>query len=300
MARVIVPGGISAIFEPCIYENPLMTGARGAGIGFKDAVEIELKVSSSEGLRVENIINGERIVGGVGETAVKTFFEILGIEPNYSIEIRQNIRIPISSGFGTSAASALGIVLALSKELDVPLTIIQAGDIAHVAEIRAGSGLGTVSGLAHIGDIVIIAHPGAPSVCLVDRIPLPASDLRLVVASKGRIETAKALEDKDLVDNAMRLGKVAVDMLMKKPTINNFFKLARWFAESIGLLTKSISDLLNELNEFAIGAAQAMIGDSIFALAFKEDADEITRIISDRWGVKGIVGHPVVSGIYES
>ncbi|MCR8433501.1 MAG: hypothetical protein NDP13_03780 [Crenarchaeota archaeon] len=298
LVRVTVPGGISAIFEPCIHNDPIASGARGAGIGFKDAVEVELKIFPSEKLIIENSINGQLVRGGIGEIAVKTFFGMLGIEPEYKVIINQKISIPMGSGFGTSAASALGIVLALSKELNVPLSVVQAGDIAHLAEIRAKSGLGTVSGLVNIGDIVIVVHPGAPSVCLVDRIPLPSPDVRLVVASKGRIETAEALRDRDLVNKAMKLGKVAVDELLQKPTIENFFKLARWFAENVGLMTKTIEYIIVELSKFAIGAAQSMIGDAIFALVWREDVDDVLKIIDDLWHVSGIVGEPVSSGFY--
>lgn len=286
------------MFEPCIYNEPIMSGARGAGIGFKDAVEVELKISPSDRLIVRNTINGQVVKGGIGEIAVKTFFNMLSIEPNYEVTINQRISIPIGSGFGTSAASALGIILALSKELNIPLSVIQAGDIAHIAEIYARSGLGTVSGLVNIGDIVIVARPGAPSMCLVDRIPLPSPDVRLVVASKGRIETAEALKNRDLVENAMKFGKIAVDELLKKPTVENFFKLAKWFAENVGLMTKSIGMVIDELSEFAIGAAQSMIGDAIFAIVWSEDVNEALKIIEDSWGLPAIVGLPVISGFH--
>lgn len=286
------------MFEPCIYNEPIMSGARGAGIGFKDAVEVELKISPSDRLIVRNTINGQVVKGGIGEIAVKTFFNMLSIEPNYEVTINQRISIPIGSGFGTSAASALGIILALSKELNIPLSVIQAGDIAHIAEIYARSGLGTVSGLVNIGDIVIVARPGAPSMCLVDRIPLPSPDVRLVVASKGRIETAEALKNKDLVEKAMKFGKIAVDELLKKPTVENFFKLAKWFAENVGLMTKSIGMVIDELSEFAIGAAQSMIGDAIFAIVWSEDVNEALKIIEDSWGLPAIVGLPVISGFH--
>jgi len=120
----------------------------------------------------------------------------------------------------------------------------------------------------------------------------------LVVASKGRIETAEALRDRDLVNKAMKLGKVAVDELLQKPTIENFFKLARWFAENVGLMTKTIEYIIVELSKFAIGAAQSMIGDAIFALVWREDVDDVLKIIDDLWHVPGIVGEPVSSGFY--
>ena len=300
MVRIVVPGGISAIFEPCICNNPIMSGARGAGIGVKDAVELELEAKPSERLEIQNVINGEPVKGGVGEIAVKTFFEFLQLEPNYRVVVDQKISIPIGSGFGTSAASALGIVLALSRELGVPLTTVQAGDIAHVAEIRAGSGLGTVSGLVYLGDIVIVAHPGAPSVCMVDRIPLESPDLVLVVASKGRVDTAKALADKSLIDRAYKFGKLAVDNLLKKPTMENFFRISRWFAENVGLLTRSLSHTLDRLSRYVVGAAQAMIGDAVFALVWKEDAEEVLKIIGEELGVEGAIRYPVISGIYYS
>lgn len=297
MVKLTLPGGISAIFEPNLRVNPILSGARGAGIGIKNAIKMEISIKESEKLEIKNVINGEEVKGGIGEIAVKTFFEIMGIEPKYRIEINQKIVIPIGAGFGTSAASALGIVLGLSRELNSPLSLIEAGDIAHIAEIRAKTGLGTVSGLVNLGDIVIVSKPGAPSICEVDKIPLNTPDVVLIVASKGKKETSKALADKNLINKAQMFGKLAVDNLLKKPTLENFFSLALWFADQIGVLTKKIEFIINQVKEHAIGAAQAMIGDSIFAIAYREDADEVLKVIEDQWKISAIVGAPVFSGV---
>ena len=294
--RIIVPGGISALFEPFIVPDPYLCGARGAGIGIENAAIIELNIRESDSLSITNVINGKHIRGGIGEEAVRAFFEVLGIEPKYSVEIRQEIKVPIGAGFGTSAASALGIIILLSYSLDVPLTLVEAGDIAHIAEIRARSGLGTVSGLVFLGDIVIVSKPGAPSHCLIDRIPLPLDDIYVVLASKGKVETAKALADEKLLERAKTFGKIAVDNLIKKPTLKNFFRTAKFFAEKTGLITKEIFTLIRKLENTAIGSAQAMIGDSIFALAYRDDVEEVKKIIEETMKTEAIVLKPVRSG----
>jgi len=289
----MVPGGVSAIFDPYIYADPFISGARGAGIGVENAVEISLSIKHSNTLEVLNFINGERIQGGIGETTVRTFLELLNLEPKFRVEIHQNINIPIGSGFGTSAASALGITLLLSKALKIPLTLIEAGDIAHIAEIRAKSGLGTVSGLVFLGDIVIVSRPGAPSICLVDKIILDDRDIYLVLASRGRIETAKALSKEDLITKASMYGKVAVDKLIKNPTLDNFFKISRLFSERLGLLTRELSTTMDSLRDYVLGVAQAMIGNSIFAMTYKENVEEVKNIIADKMNTEPITTRPV-------
>ncbi|MEX0567588.1 MAG: hypothetical protein Q6363_000305 [Candidatus Njordarchaeota archaeon] len=289
MKKIVMPGGISAIFDPYIFIDPFFSGARGAGLGVSDAVEIKIEIKSSDSLKITNQINGKKIRGGIGEVTVKTFFEYTGIESKYEILIQQDIEIPIGAGFGTSASSALGIVLLLSRILNVPITFLEAGNIAHLAEIRAKSGLGTVSGLVYLGDIVIVSRPGAPIYCTVDRILLEDKDIFVVLASKGKKETAIALSDKDFIVRASMYGKLAVDDLIKNPTVENFFAIAHRFAENIGLMTKTISKTINALSRYCIGAAQAMIGDSIFALVYKENIDTVKQIIEETFKTKPVV-----------
>jgi len=287
--KLSIPAGISAIFDPYILKDPFLTGARGAGVVASNAVSISVSLTESEELMVINKINGEIVEGGIGVIAVKTFFGYLRItKDNYRIEISQEIKVPISSGFGTSAASAMGIIFALSKLLKVPLSLVEVGNIAHIAEIRARTGLGTVSGLVFPGDIVLVAKPGSPSNCLVDHIVLPYKDVYVILASKGRIETSKALKDPNFVVKASKIGKIGVDLLLKKPTINRFFKITYWFANKLGLMTKDIRETILCLKKYVIGASQAMIGDSIFALAFKENVEEVKSLIKEKLNVESV------------
>ena len=299
MKTIVMPGGVSAIFEPHISATPYISGARGAGVCIHDAVELTITISPSESLEITNIINDRRVTGGVGESAVVAFFETIGIEPQYSVEIRQKVRVPIGCGFGTSAASALGIVLLLAEEFHVPLTLVEAGDIAHIAEIRARSGLGTVSGIVFPGDIVIVSKPGPPSSCLVDRIIIDGDDIFVVLASKGRMETSRALSDPKLIERASSLGKLAMDKLINRPTTETFFRVARWFSESMSLMTPTISKVIDILdkNKKCIGAAQAMIGDSIFVLAYKEDVDDVCATIREHMDVPCQVRRLIRAGI---
>jgi len=296
MYTIITPGGISAIFDPYIYADPIISGARGAGVGVDGAVEITLSIRDSDRLEITNIINGNEVRGGIGEISVKTFFEIMRIEPKYRVEINQRINIPIGAGFGTSAASALGIIMLLSRALKVPLTLIEAGDIAHIAEIRAGSGLGTVSGIVYLGDIVIVSRAGAPSICLVDRIILEGEDIYVVLASKGKKETAIALRDKKLIERASMYEKILDDRIMANPTVENFFQTSRLFAENTGLMTKEIKATIDALEDIVIGVSQAMIGDSIFALVFKENMEEAKDVIRIKMGVEPCICRLVRSG----
>ena len=296
MYTIITPGGISAIFDPYIYADPIISGARGAGVGVDGAVEITLSIRDSDRLEITNIINGNEVRGGIGEISVKTFFEIMRIEPKYKVKINQKINIPIGAGFGTSAASALGIIILLSRALKIPLTLIEAGDIAHIAEIRAGSGLGTVSGFVYLGDIVIVSRAGAPSICLVDRIILEGEDIYVVLASKGKKETAIALGDKKLIERASMYGKILVDKIIANPTVENFFQTSRLFAEKTGLMTKEIKATIDALEDIVIGASQAMIGDSIFALVFKENMEEAKDVIRIKMGVEPYICRLVRSG----
>ncbi len=282
-------GGISAMFEPFMYDDPLKSGARGAGLGVKNAAKINLSIYESDKPTFKNIINGVEVPSGIGLIVTQEFFKQLGIDNHYKIVIEQEIYIPIGSGFGSSAASAVAIIYGLSKLLNKNLSLLQIARIAHIAEVKAKTGLGTVAGLVCPGDIIIVKTPGPPGACKVDKIILD-DDYLIVAASKGKIETAEALKDPSLVEKAKKFGKKAVDELIEKPSVEDFFRIANRFARETGLSNKLVEEGIRVcVEKGAIGAAQSMIGDAVFALVKREKLESVKRALSKIFGVRARV-----------
>ncbi len=99
----------------------------------------------------------------------------------WHISVDHAVEVPIGAGYGASAVGAVSTAMALSKALGIHFTLNQIGQLAHTAEIRSATGLGTVSGVIR-GGAILILEPGAPGYDRVDWLPLNPSH-RIVTAS---------------------------------------------------------------------------------------------------------------------
>ena len=101
-----VPAHITGFFSIENNTDPLKNGSLGAGFLLDRGVKTTIKDSSEFKI---NINQGSDIV--INE--VLKHFKI-----NAPFEITQDIQLPIGAGFGTSAASALSLSLALNEFFD--------------------------------------------------------------------------------------------------------------------------------------------------------------------------------------
>ena len=150
-----------------------------------------------DGEGVDVIINGQND----SKLSSITFKTIDLINERFQVDgkkitINHEFEIPIGSGFGVSAACALGTSLAIAKALKLHLTYNRAASIAHLAEIEMKSGLGDVIA-EFTGGLVLRLKEGAPGYGRVDRSSW--SDHRKMIitssADLGEIETSSIIED---------------------------------------------------------------------------------------------------------
>ena len=148
---VFVPGHITGFFTIENHEISLKNGSCGAGFLLSKGVRTTIDDAD------ELIIN----VNQGDSTVIDEVLRILEIDTNF--KITQDIQLPIGAGFGTSAASALSLSLALNDFLDLNYPKELCGQIAHMAEVNLGSGLGDV--IAQTGHgMVLRVEPGAPGI----------------------------------------------------------------------------------------------------------------------------------------
>lgn len=180
VAEAFSPGGISSFFEICdqtINGQPISDleriGARGGGFVIQRGVHTRIEVSDAKTTTVEVFINGK--LAPEAETSRTVADSFLARTCNHQkVTIKHEVKVPIGAGFGSSAGGALGTALALSEALGLKFTYNQLGKIAHAAEIKCKTGLGTV-GPIMIGGCILTVEPGAPGVGVIDRLPLSAN-----------------------------------------------------------------------------------------------------------------------------
>jgi pantoate kinase len=187
------------------------------------------------------------------------------------VSIYHSVEPPIGCGYGTSAAGSLSAALALCQALQLDMTYNQIGQLAHVAEIKCRTGLGTVGPLL-LGGYVVTSQPGAPGFSIIDRIPIDP-DCRIVTGWFGPISTRTVLSNQKLRSRVNRFGRHSIEAILKKPTPRNFMTICRRFAESVGFMTERLRRLsFAMMQSGAIGVTQNMLGEAVHALV--EDGKE--------------------------
>jgi len=281
-ARAFSPAGISSFFQICDTEldgkpitNLERVGARGGGFGLKKGVFTEVSVAKSKTKTVKIFINGRQAPEAeTTRTVVDMLLE--RVAQPYSVEVKHRVEVPIGAGFGTSAAGAVGTALALCKAMNLSLTYRDIGCIAHVAEVKCKTGLGTVSGIL-FGGCIIVLEPGAPNHASVDRIPITPDYHIVSGVFKPRLtsEFLKSTKKRAIINE---IGQKTLESILAEPSLENFMHSCKEFALKTGLATKRVIKLMTAAEEAgAVGAAQNMLGEAVHALVERDRVKSVVR-----------------------
>lgn len=235
----------------------------------------EVSVSESTERKVQILINGRP--SPEAETT-KTVVEMLSERSAgaYNVTVSHEVAVPIGAGFGTSAGGALGTALALSKLLGINLTMLHLGQIAHDAEVKNHTGLGTVGPLT-LGGCCITIEPGAPGYSLIDRLPTLPSH-RMVIGFIKPIPTKEVLASPKMRERVNAVGHQTLDKILADPSLENFLSASREFAIKTGFASKKVLKLFESAEKAdAIGVAQNMVGEAVHALTTVSNAKKIAE-----------------------
>lgn len=245
---VFVPGHITAFFTPLPHEDPVRAGSTGAGITISRGVEVCVEPADATRL----ILNADEqqiapVVGALEELDVQATVKITS-------------ELPLGTGFGISGAATLGSVLGANHIFDCGLTENDAIEIAHRAEVRAGTGLGDVVAQAR-GGMPIRWKPGGPSVNEIDAIP---EAHRIEYVTFGTLSTADVLRES--AGSITPAGERALAALRDNPSSERLMNAARQFASESGLLTDQLGTVIDRVEAAGGQASMAMLGRTVFAL----------------------------------
>jgi len=281
VSKAYSPAGISSFFEICDQTpdgRPITdlerVGARGGGFGLKRGVLTKVSVSKSKRRSVNVFIN-ERHAPEAETTLTVVDMLLERIDQPCSVEVKHRVEVPIGAGFGTSAAGAVGTALALCKAVNLSLTYRDIGRIAHMAEVKCKTGLGTVSGIM-FGGCVIVLEPGAPDHGTVDRIPILPNYHIVAGVFQPRLtrEFLKSTKKRAVINE---MGQKTLERILAEPSLENFLHSCRQFAEKTGLATKRVIKLMTAAEKAgAVGAAQNMLGEAVHALV---DRDKVKNVV---------------------
>lgn len=255
---VFIPAHITGFFSIENNDDPLKNGSCGAGFLLDRGVETTLKDSSEFKI---NVNQGSDIV-------INEVLKYFNIEESF--EITQDIQLPIGAGFGTSAASALSLSLALNEFFDFGYSKNECGQIAHKAEVSLGGGLGDVIGQTGSG-LVLRTRPGAPG---VGKIKSFEEDLYVATKFFGKIDTASVIRNPEHKKIISVNGRKCLDSFKKNSSVENFLRLSYEFSLNTKLMTNEVQSLADYFNscDDILGASMAMLGNTVFAFADNESS----------------------------
>jgi pantoate kinase len=200
------------------------------------------------------------------------------VDTQYAAIIDHRIEMPIGAGFGTSAAGAVSTALALAEAIGLRLTLNQIGQLAHVAEIRCATGLGTVSGVLR-GGAILIVEAGAPGYDYVDWLPVDPS-CRIVTASFAPIPKEGILFSRNVLAVVNEQAEKVMRQVQEEPDPALFLKLCYSFAQKAGFMTPRVRACIEAaLAAGALGATQNQIGESFHALVERQRVDEVVSAL---------------------
>ena len=270
------PGHITGLFQVCDEaEDPLLKGSRGAGVSITRGVVTKVRIERSPKTSFEIRINGNGVEPAkVSECVINTLLPVAG--GNYRILVDHNINVPVGSGFGSSGAGALSLALALNEALRLGLSHFEAAQVAHIAEVRCRTGLGTVIAET-FGGLEIREKPGAPGVGEIKRIPIDG-DYVVACLKFGPMSTKEALTDERLRQQINDLGGKLVDELIARPKPSNFMNFSRSFAEGVGLISKRTRKVLEEADSRSLACSMTIFGECLFSLVRRDTVKELLEI----------------------
>jgi pantoate kinase len=258
-AVAFCPGHISGYFRQVEGDSLLSTGSIGAGIVIDEGVCAEVTPADSPAIEVRRVDRTGTIMERFRDSAPLSYVMTrLGCPATVATECH----LPISAGFGLSAAALLATITGLNAVYDLHLDEREVALLAHEAEIVHRTGLGDVAACRD-GGVACRTGPGIDA--RIERIRNCRGPLAAV--SFGPLETSTVLSS-----NA-RLRAVEAAYPGRCPDgIDDFFALSRSFARASGLVTEDVDAVLRTCEQEGVPASMTMLGRGVFAFGDRAEA----------------------------
>ncbi len=179
-------------------------------------------------------------------------------------ELRVELRheLPIGQGFGMSAAGALATALAVASATGASRQ--HALEVAHLADLYGGGGLGGVSAILE-GGLEIRDQPGVP---LWGRVRhFPASGAVFLIVAGAAMPSPALLHDPRFLRRVEQAARPGLTRLRHRLSLSSFLQEAERFTDTLRLGPSRVLRRAHALRSPDTRVAQAMFGRSLFAMA---------------------------------
>lgn len=246
------PGHISGFFHQVITGDPATSGSCGGGIVIDSGVTVTVR--SSETSSVQIFRKGSSGFLEKISDQSSTITRLLHML-NVRVTVETCCHLPLSAGYGLSAASLLATVHAVNVLCNLDLSPGACSDLAHIIEIMERTGLGDVSACQG-GGWVYRGSPGPHGEIIRHPDERPVYALTL-----GPLRTASVLTSPE------RLLRISQAFPVGQPEdLEDLFRYSRRFSEVSGLISDEVRKVLIACDANDIPASMTMLGDGVFAL----------------------------------
>jgi pantoate kinase len=250
------PGHISGYFKRIQGDTVATTGSIGAGIVISEGVTVIVKPADHTSICIRcRGYNGKTSEEVHGSPLLEHVMENLTITASV---VTESI-LPISAGFGLSAAALLATLTALNRLYSLEMGAEEIAEVAHAAEVAHHTGLGDVAACQG-GGRVMRYGPGIHG-RIERRFDMPQP---IYAVSFGPIHTPTVLGSSVQMD---RISGAFPKTIPKD--YEDFFLLSRHFAEMSGLITEEVRDVMRLCDAAGIASGMTMLGNGIFAYGKK-------------------------------
>lgn len=245
------PGSVTPLFVP-------RDDAASLGVSFATTGGVTATVESADATTV--VLDGER----ASVEPVEGVLRRLGARAT----VRLDTDLPIGCGFGLSGAATLATALALNAEEEIGYNRDALVEMAHRAEVEAGTGLGDVF-IQDRGGLVWDRGEGVRRAARTDRVEY---------VSFGGIATADVLGDAAAMDRVRTVGRRALAQFDPDDGLAALLRTAWTFAAKTGLATNRVKRVVSHVQDAGGAATMAMIGNTVVATGVRGALDHSTRI----------------------
>jgi pantoate kinase len=273
--HAFAPGHVTGVFTPAqAFRDPRGRGSVGAGVVLELGVHALAEFQPHGPTRFRLTSDLGRTLN-ISEDAARR----LRGDTKGSLTVHLTHELPVGQGFGTSAAGATATALAVARVLG--RSRARAIEVAHLADLFGGGGLGGVAAILG-GGLEVRVRPGIPPWGRIVHRPFRPSLLVGVVGDP--IPSPRVLSDPRAV-RRIQSAAGGLDRLGSEPSIESFFELSERFTDRAGLAPAPVRTAVRALRRRGAWAAQAMFGRSFFALPRTPAA---RRNVVDWLGERGI------------
>lgn len=267
-----VASHLTGIFEiRDSYNDLLQKGSRGAGLSINRGVKTTIGLTKHSNVRI--YFDGVERSETEAAVTSKVIDILLPKEERAYLRVEHTFQVPLSSGYGASAAGAVGTAFALNDLLGLGLSELELLQIAHRAEVLSKSGLGDVIGL-YQGGLEIRLREGAPGIGET----MPFNNLngwKVATVHFGTLPTSEVLSNHYKRKTVNDAGRELISKLISQPNFSNFVKLSADFSVKTNLWSQRLQRCIRNLPESIVGS-QIMLGEALFI--FYHDYDDLKDI----------------------